>query len=232
MLIIWGVIFLSDKKINIIIILIVILSIVISYELMVHSPKRNETNGIEVKPVDKIVNFNHEVSDNISNNKGYFTVNLSNYELNDKFINMDVNIKKKNSNTYIIDSIVIDNYTVDVDFNNEIINFRIGVIKENKKNIFIYLVTNNGSQDGEGSVVVINNSGYVLYQNNSAYLDENSDEKYLIKEKYCDNLMTLSCSDSNLEDIAFRNKTYKSVNGQFVIMNMEEIKVEDVCYNE
>lgn len=222
----------SDKKINIIIAVIVVLSIVVSYELMQHSPKRNEVINIETKQIDKIVKLNQDIKDNFKNNAGYFTVSLNNYELNGLTINMDINVRIRRNNTYIIDSVVVNNNVVNISLNQEIIDFKVGQIKENNKNMYLYLVTNRGSQDGEGDVIVINNNGYVLYQNNSAFIDELNDDKYLIKEKYCDSLISLICNESNVDDVAFRNKTYKSINGQFVIIDDEEIKISDVCYNE
>ena len=105
----------SEKRINIIIVIIVIISIIVSYELMQHSPKRTENKNIEIKQVDKIAVFNKEISDNINNNKkGYFTVYLNNYELNGNSINMNINVKSKQNDVYAIDSIVIGERYVDI----------------------------------------------------------------------------------------------------------------------
>lgn len=223
---------LSDKKINIIIFFIVILSIVISFELMKHSPKKNEINNIEVKQVDKIKVLNSDIDNNFVNNSGYFTVSLDNFSLNDVTINMDINVRKNKNSTYKIDSILLNENEVIVNLSPNIIDFNVGVIKENKDNVFLYLVTNRGSQDGEGDIVIINNNGNILYQNNSAFLEKLNDNKYLVKEKYVDSLINLKCSDGNLDDTAFKNITYKSINGQLVNINYQELKVGDVCYNE
>lgn len=222
----------SEKKINLIIIIIVILSIIISYELMKHSPKKNEFNNIEVKQVDKIKTINDDIDKNFTNNNGHFTIGMDNFELNNNNITMDINVRKNNNNTYTIDNIMINNSIIKTNLNKEITDFNIGVIKENNKNIFIYLTTNKGSQDGEGDVIIINNNGNILYQNNSAYLETLGDDKYLVKEKYFDILMNLKCNNSKLDDIAFKNITYKSINAQLVNINYQELKISDVCYNE
>ena len=222
----------SDKNINIIIIVIVLLSIFVSFELMKHSPRRNEINKIEVKQVDKIKALNNEIDSNFKNNNGYFTISLENYELNNVTINMDVNVRKNINSTYKIDSVVLNNNKIYVNFNQNIVDFDIGVIKENNKNVFLYFRTNKGSQDGEGDVVIINNNGNILYQNNSAFIEELNDYKYIVKEKYVKTLMNLTCKDNDLNDIAFKNITYKSINSQLVNINYQELKISDVCYNE
>lgn len=223
---------LSDKRINVIIIVIVVLSIFISYELMKHSPRKNEINNIEVKHVDKIKALNGEIDKNFKNNNGYFTVSLENFDLNDVTISLNINVRKNNNGTYKIDNVMLNNNYVYLNLNQEIIDFNIDVIKENKKNIFIYITTNKGSQDGEGDVVIINNNGNILYQNNNAFIENLDNYKYLVKEKYVDVLINLSCNNNKLDDIAFKNITYKSINGQLVNINYVELKVSDVCYND
>lgn len=220
----------SNKKINLIIILIIILSIFISIILMEYSPKRNNINITESKEVDKIKILNEDIDKNIINARSYFTVTLSNYELSSKTINVEINVKKTKNDLLKIDNILIDNNNININLNQEIIDFEIGIIKEDNDNKFMYLITTTGSQDTEGDVVIFNNSGNILYQNNKAFLEVLDDEKYLIKEKYCGVLNSLSCIDNNIEDIAFKNITYKSINGQLVNIDYQEIKIGDVCY--
>lgn len=220
----------SDRKINIIIIAIVILSIFAAVMLMHYSPKRNNIDITETKAVDKIKILNDEISKSITNSKSHFTVTLSNYELNDKTINMDINVKKNKDETLQIDRILIDNNVINIRTNPSFIDFRIGIIKEDEESKFMYLTTTTGSQDGEGDVIIFNNSGNILYQNNKAFLETLDNESYLIKEKYCDALITLTCQDNDIDDIAFKNITYKSINGQLVNIDYQEIKIADICY--
>ena len=222
----------SEKKINLIIIIIVILSIFISFELMRHSPKKNEVIKTEIKQIDKIKVLNNDIDKNFKNNNGYFTVSLENFNLNDVTVNLNINVRKNNNGTYKIDNVTINNNFVHLNLNQEIIDFNVNVIKENKKNVFIYISTNKGSQDGEGDVVFLNNNGNILYQNNSAFIENLNNDKYLVKEKYVPTLINLSCQNNKLDDIAFKNITYKSINGQLVNINYEELKISDVCYNE
>ena len=221
----------SDKLINVIVGLIVVLSIVVAILLMYYSPKRTNQLNEEKKEVDKIELFNEEIDKNRENAIGHFSITMENYELNNTNINLKFNVKKEADSTFVIEDVLLDDKKLDVEFNDVIIDFDLGVIKENDDSMFIYITTNTGSQDGEGDVVIINNSGNILYQNKSAYLEELDDEKYLVKEKYCGLLMSLSCKDSNLDDLAFKNITYKSINGQLVNIEFDQLYVKDVCYN-
>jgi len=221
----------SDKKINIIIILIIVLSIFASIMLMYYSPKRNNVDIPSTIEVDKIKKFNNDIDNNIINSKSYFTVLLSKYELSDKTINVDINVvKNTKNNTFKIEKILVDNTLLDIKMNSDIIDFEVGIIKENDESKFMYLVTNKGTQDGEGDVIIFNNSGNILYQNNKAYIEQLDDERYLVKEKYIDLLANLTCDDNDIEDIAFKNVIYKSINGQLVNIDYQEIKIGDICY--
>lgn len=222
----------SEKRINIIIVFIVIISIIASFLLMKYSPKNREVNEEKVKIVDKIKAVNSDIDRNFSNNNGYFTINLDNYDLAGVNISVDINVRKLSGSVYTIDNVKINDNVIDVKLNKEIIDFDIGVIKENNKSVFLYLTTNKGTQDGEGDTVIVNNNGNILYQNNSSFMEELDDYKYLVKEKYVGTLIGLTCKDSKLDEVAFKNITYKSINGQLVNINFEELKVSDVCYNE
>lgn len=222
----------SEKRINIIIVFIVIISIIASFLLMKYSPKNREVNEEKVKIVDKIKAVNSDIDRNFSNNNGYFTINLDNYDLAGVNISVDINVRKLSGSVYTIDNVKINENVIDVKLNKEIIDFDIGVIKENNKSVFLYLTTNKGTQDGEGDTVIVNNNGNILYQNNSSFMEELDDYKYLVKEKYVGTLIGLTCKDSKLDEVAFKNITYKSINGQLVNINFEELKVSDVCYNE
>lgn len=222
----------SDKMINVIITLIVIISIIVAFLLMYYSPKKdNQELQTNNKEVDKIAIFNEEIDRNIDNAIGHFTVSMENYELNNTNININFNVKKVENGTFIIENILLNDEELDVNLGENIIDFELGTIKEDKKSTFLYITTNKGAQDGEGDVVIINNSGNILYQNKKAYLEELDDEKYLVKEKYCDLLTSLSCEANNLDDLAFKNITYKSINSQLVNIEFEELTIGDVCYN-
>lgn len=221
----------SDRKINIIITLVVLLSIVASILLMYYSPKKNNTVVENNKDIDKIAIFNEEVDKNRNTAIGHFTITIDNYELNKKNINMEFNVKKNKDNTFTIEKVLLDEKTLNLNISDKIIDFELGTIKEDKKDIFMYIITNKGTQDGEGDVIIINNNGDVLYQNQDGYLEILDDEKYLVKEKYCDLLINLSCENNNLEDLAFKNLTFKSINYQLVNIDLKEVKVKDICYN-
>lgn len=221
----------SDKKVNIIIIIIVLLSIFASIMLMYYSPKRNNVEIPSTIEIDKIKKFNNDIDNNISNSTSYFTVLLSKYELSEKTVNIDINVvKNTKNNTFKIEKILVDNVLVDAKINSDIIDFDIGVIKENDESKFMYLITKTGSQDAEGDVIIFNNSGNILYQNNKAYIEQLDNEKYLVKEKYIDLLANLTCEGNDTDDIAFKNVTYKSINGQLVNIDYNEIKIGDICY--
>lgn len=222
----------SDKKINLIIIFIVILAIIISFVLMEYSPKKNNLDPIDkFIEVDKIKILNEDIDKNINTNVSYFTISLSNYVISDKTINLAINVKKNKNATIKIDKVLVNNNSINFNTNEEIIDFKIGTIKENNKDKFIYITTTTSSLDGEGDVIIINNIGNILYQNKSAFLEELDNEKYLIKEKYCDVLINLVCKDNNTDAIAFKNLTYKSINGQLVNIDYQELKIKDVCYD-
>lgn len=199
---------------------------------MKYSPKNREASDKEIKIVDKIKAVNSDIDRNFNNNNGHFTINLDNYDLAGVNVNMDINVRKLSGAVYTIDNVKINDNVIDIKLNKEIIDFNIGVIKENNKNVFLYLTTNKGTQDGEGDTVIINNNGNILYQNNSSFMEELDDNKYLVKEKYVGTLIGLTCKDKKLDEIAFKNMTYKSINGQLVNINFEELKIKDVCYNE
>lgn len=221
----------SDKKVNIIIIIIVLLSIFASIMLMYYSPKRNNVEIPSTIEIDKIKKFNNDIDNNISNSTSYFTVLLSKYELSEKTVNIDINVvKNTKNNTFKIEKILVDNVLVDAKINSDIIDFDIGVIKENDESKFMYLITKTGSQDAEGDVIIFNSSGNILYQNNKAYIEQLDNEKYLVKEKYIDLLANLTCEGNDTDDIAFKNVTYKSINGQLVNIDYNEIKIGDICY--